>query len=186
MQTGDWTMKKEFSIVIAEDHPIFRKGLKDLLFSKPDLKVVAEATDGIEAIHCVQNHSPDLVIMDLSMPRISGLGAMQEIKRVAPQTKIIVLTVHKTDEYILAALQAGADGYISKEANSTELLTAIQTVLNGVRYLSPSVSSTIVDAVKREIRESATRSAWEALTQREREVFKLIAEGQKNREIAIE
>jgi len=118
-------MKKPFSIVIAQDHTILREGLNTILSSQPDLKVVGEAVDGLEAIRCVQNHSPDLVLMDLSMPRMTGLDAIKEIKRVVLQTKIIVLTVHRTEEYILSTLKAGVDGYVLKEAESTELLTAL-------------------------------------------------------------
>jgi DNA-binding NarL/FixJ family response regulator len=177
-------MKKAFNIVIAEDHTILREGLKALLLSQSDLKVVGEAADGLEAIRCVQNHSPDMILLDLSMPRMTGLDAIKEIKRVNADTKIIVLTVHSTEEYILATLQAGADGYVLKDAHSTELMTAIRHVLGGRRYLSPSISGTIIDGLLQGKKASAIRSTWETLTQREREILKLIAEGQKNKDIA--
>jgi two-component system response regulator NreC len=177
-------MKKPFTIVLAEDHTILREGLKSLLSSQPDLKIVGEAGDGLEAIRSVQNHSPDLILLDLSMPRMTGLDAIKEIKRVNADTKIIVLTVHSTEEYILATLQAGADGYVLKDAHSTELMTAIRHVLAGRRYLSPSISGTIIDGLLQGIKASSIRSAWETLTQREREILKLIAEGHKNKEIA--
>ena len=177
-------MKKPFSIVIAENHTILREGLNALLSSQPDLKVVGEAGDGLEAIRCAQNHSPDLVLMDLSMPRMTGLDAIEAIKRANAQTKIIVLTVHSTEEYILSTLQAGADGYVLKEADSTELLTAIRHVLDGRHYLSPSISGLIIDDLLQGKKASAIRSAWETLTRREREILKLIAEGHKNKEIA--
>jgi two-component system response regulator NreC len=177
-------MKKPFSIVIAEDHTILREGVKALLSSHPDLKVVGEAADGLEAIRCVQNQSPDMILLDLSMPRMTGLDAIKEIKRVNSDTKIVVLTVHSTEEYILATLQAGADGYVLKDAHSTELLTAIRHVLDGRRYLSPSISGTIIDGLLEGKKASAIRSAWETLTQREREILKLVAEGHKNKDIA--
>jgi DNA-binding NarL/FixJ family response regulator len=177
-------MKKAFNIVIAEDHTILREGLKSLLSSHPDLKVVAEAEDGLEAIRCAQNHSPDLVLMDLSMPRMTGLDAIKEIKRVSPQTKIVVLTVHKTEEYILATLRAGANGYVLKEAHSNELLTAIRHVLNGHQYLSPSLSGTVIDRLLDGEKPSAIRPAWETLSKRERQILKLVAEGYRNKEIA--
>jgi len=170
--------------VIAEDHTILREGLKSLLSSQPDLKIVGEAGDGLDAIRCVQNHSPDMILLDLSMPKMTGLDAIKEIKRVNAATKIIVLTVHSTEEYILATLRAGADGYVLKEAHSAELLTAIRHVLDGRRYLSPSISGTIIDGLLQGKKASGIRSTWETLTQREREILKLIAEGHKNKEIA--
>jgi len=177
-------MKKTFNIVIAEDHTILREGLKALLSSQSDLKVIDEAGDGLEAIRSVQNHSPDMILLDLSMPKMTGLDAIKEIKRVNPGTKIIILTVHSTEEYILATLQAGADGYVLQDAHSAELLTAIRHVLDGRRYLSPSISGTIIDGLLQGKKASAIRSAWETLTQREREILKLVAEGHKNKEIA--
>jgi len=177
-------MKKAFNIVIAEDHTILREGLKSLLSSQPDFKIVGEAGDGLEAIRCVQNHSPDMILLDLSMPKMTGLDAIKEIKRVNADTKIIVLTVHSTEEYILATLQAGADGYVLKDAHSTELLTAIRHVLDGHRYLSPSISGTIIDGLLQGKKGSAIRSAWETLTQREREILKLLGEGYRNKDIA--
>jgi len=177
-------MKKQFSIVIAEDHTILREGLNALLSSQPDLKVVGEAGDGLEAIRCARVHSPDLILLDLSMPRMTGLDAIKEIKRVSPQTKIIALTVHETEEYILATLRAGAEGYVLKEAHSAELLTAIRQVLDGCQYLSSSIPGTIIDRLLEGEKASTIRPAWESLTQREREILKLVAEGYRNKEIA--
>lgn len=177
-------MKKPFSIVIAEDHKILREGLKSILSCDPDLKVVDEAADGLEAIRSAQNHSPDLVLLDLFMPRMTGLDAIKEIKRVSPQTKIIVLTAYNSEEYILSTLQAGADGYVLKEDGSFELLTAIYRVLDGRQYLSPSISDTIFDRLTQGKKASAIRSGWETVSKRERQILKLVAEGYKNREIA--
>ena len=177
-------MKKQFSIVIAEDHTILREGLNALLSSQSDLKVVGEAGDGLEAIRCVRNHSPDMVLLDLSMPRMTGLDAINTIKKANAQTKIIVLTVHRAEEYLLATLRAGADGYVLKEAHSSELLTAIRHVLAGRQYLSPSIPGTIIDRLLEGEKASTIRSAWETLTQREREILKLVAEGYRNKEIA--
>ncbi len=113
-------MKKPFGIVIAEDYTLFREGIKALISSETDLKVVGEAEDGLEAIRSVREHSPDLVLIDLSMPRMTGFDAIKEIKRISPETKIIVVTVHNSEEYILATLQVGADGYVLKEARGSE------------------------------------------------------------------
>ena len=118
-------------IVLAEDHTILREGLRALLSSDKNLDVVAEAQDGREAIRCVENLKADLILLDLSMPRMNGMGAIKEIKKRCPETKILVLTVHQTDEYIHASLKAGADGYLLKDATHTELLMAIKSVLEG-------------------------------------------------------
>jgi DNA-binding NarL/FixJ family response regulator len=122
--------------------------------------------------------------MDLSMPRMNGLDAIREIKKTSPGTKIIALTVHKTEEYVLATLQAGADGYVLKDANHSELVMAIMNVLGGNRYLSPGVSERVIDGYLKGGGALKSHSAWETLTQREREILKLIAEGYKNKDIA--
>lgn len=177
-------MKKQYGVVIAEDHTILREGLRALLSSQQDLKVVGEAQDGREAIRCVQNAAPDVILMDLSMPRMNGLDAIREIKKTNPGTKIIALTVHKTEEYVLATLQAGADGYVLKDATHSELVMAIMNVLGGNRYLSPGVSEKVIDGYLKGRGALKSQSAWDTLTQREREILKLIAEGYKNKDIA--
>ena len=177
-------MKKQYRIVIAEDHTILREGLRSLLCSDPEFDVVGEAEDGRDAIRCVEALSPDLVLMDLSMPRMNGLDAIKEIKKQNPEIKIIVLTVHKTEEYILATLQAGADGYLLKDANHSELVMAIKNVLAGKRYLSPGISEKVIEGYLEGRKALKTTSSWDTLTQREREILKLIAEGYKNKEVA--
>jgi DNA-binding NarL/FixJ family response regulator len=177
-------MKKQYRIVIAEDHTILREGLRSLLCSDPDFDVVGEAEDGRDAIRCVEALSPDLVLMDLSMPRMNGLDAIKEIKKQNPEIKIIVLTVHKTEEYILATLQAGADGYVLKDATHSELVMAIKNVIAGKRYLSPGISEKVIEGYLEGRRTLKTKSSWDTLTQREREILKLIAEGYKNKEVA--
>jgi len=177
-------MKKQFRIVIAEDHTILREGLRSLLRTDPVFDVVGEAADGRDAVRCVENLSPDLILMDLSMPRTNGLNAIQEIKKQNPETKIIALTVHKTEEYVLATLQAGANGYVLKDATHSELVMAIKNVLMGKRYLSPGISEKVIEGYLEGRKTLKTKSAWDTLTQREREILKLIAEGYKNKEIA--
>jgi DNA-binding NarL/FixJ family response regulator len=177
-------MKKPYGVVIAEDHTILREGLRALLSAQQDLKVVGEAQDGREAIRCVQDAAPDVILMDLSMPRMNGLDAIKEIKKSNPATKIIALTVHKTEEYVLATLQAGADGYVLKDATHSELVMAIMNVLGGNRYLSPGISEKVIDGYLKGSGALKSQSAWDTLTQREREILKLIAEGYKNKDIA--
>jgi DNA-binding NarL/FixJ family response regulator len=177
-------MEKPFSIVIVEDITILRQALKSILSSQPELKVVGEAGDGPEAIRTVQNHSPDLVLMDLSMPGIAALDAITEIKRVNPQTKILVHTVPRDEEYILSTLQAGVNGYVFRSCDSTELLMAIHHVLEGRYYVSPNISAAITDCLLRRKQPFAIRPALETLSQREKQVLKLIAEGHRNKEIS--
>lgn len=171
-------------IVIAEDHTILRAGLCALLSTQNNLEIVGEAGDGREAVRIVDDLIPDLLLIDLSMPKLNGMEAVREIKSQYPQIKIIVLTVHKGDEYILASLEAGADGYLLKDASQNELLLAIEYVLQGKMFLSPSISDKVVEAYLKNRRESKTTSVLDNLTAREREVLKLIAEGHSNKNIA--
>ena len=177
-------MDNKRRIFIAEDHTILRAGLRAMLSSNPDYEIIGEAEDGREAIRGVENNEPDLIILDLSMPRMNGLEAITEIKKISPKTKILVLTIHKTDEYILPVLKAGADGYMLKYDTQVELMTAIESVLQGKRYLSPGVSQQVVEGYLQGNITIKSDSSWDTLTKREREVLKLIAEGHKNREIA--
>jgi len=178
-------MPKKSRVVIAEDHTILREGLRSLLIADPDFDVVGEAGDGRAAVRCVESLSPDLVLMDLSMPRMNGLEAIRDIKKQNPKTKIVVLTVHKTEEYILATLQAGADGYVLKDASHSELLMALRNVSIGKRYLSPGISEQVIEGYLQGRQDVKAVSPWDTLTQREREILKLIAEGYKNKEVAV-
>ena len=177
-------MSQKVRIVIAEDHTILREGLKSLLSSSSDFEIIGEAEDGQEAIRCVEKFKPDLILMDLSMPRMNGMDAIKEIKKRFSETKILVLTVHKTEEYILATLKAGADGYVLKDATHTELMIAVKNVLSGKHYISPGISEKVIEGYLEGRKTLKTRTSWETLTQREREILKLIAEGYKNKEIA--
>jgi len=179
-------MENKLSIVLADDHTILREGLRALLSADPKFEIVAEAEDGRQAVRCVEKLGPDLLLMDLSMPRMSGIDAISEIKKRYPETKIIALTVHKTEEYLLTTLQAGADGYVLKDATHDELVMAIHNVMAGKPYLSPGISEKIIEGYLEGKEGSLSLSSWQKLSQREREVLKLIAEGYKNKEIAEE
>jgi DNA-binding NarL/FixJ family response regulator len=176
-------MTQKQRILIAEDHALLREGLRALLSADPDIEVVGEAADGREAIRLTGVLTPNLILMDLSMPGTNGTEAITEIKKRYPSTRMLVLTVHKTEEYIRDTLQAGADGYVLKDATYTELMIAVKNVLKGKTYLSPDVSRHVVTGyLGGKLQGSAT--AWESLTHREREVLKLIAEGRTNKHIA--
>ena len=177
-------MNQKYRIVIAEDHTILREGLRALLSSRPEFEIVGEAEDGRMAVQCIERLNPALALMDLSMPRMNGMDAIREIKKRCPETKILVLTVHKTEEYILATFKAGADGYALKDSTHTELVMAIKSVLTGKPYLSPGISEKVIEGYLEGRQTLKARTAYETLTHREREILKLIAEGYKNKEIA--
>ena len=177
-------MSPKKTILIAEDHTILREGLRSLLNTDQDFEVVGEAEDGREAIRVAEKIMPDLVLMDLTMPKMNGLEAIKEIKKRSPASKILVLTVHKTEEYILAALEAGADGYVVKDATHSELIMAMQKVLIGGRFLSPDISEKVINGYLEGQKALRTKTSWDTLTQREREILKLIAEGYKNKDVA--
>jgi len=177
-------MGEKFKIVIAEDYTIVRQGLKSLLESFSDFEVVGEAVNGKEAIESAGRLKPDLVLMDLSMPKTDGITAIKEIKRSRPQTRILALTVHKTEGHVRMALESGADGYIIKDASCTELEMAIRNILAGKSYLSPEISDGIIQGYLSGIKAADTETKTGNLTPREVEVLKLIAEGYKSKEIA--
>jgi DNA-binding NarL/FixJ family response regulator len=177
-------MSEKYRIVLVEDHTILREGLRSLLREHENMDVVGEAGDGRTAVRLVLSQKPDLVLMDLSMPKMNGFEAILEIKKTEPDIKIIALTVHNTEEYILMTLQAGADGYILKDATHDELIMAIQQVLSGKRFLSPSVSGKVIEGYLEGKKNNHSKTQIDSLTQREREVLKLIAEGHKNKEVA--
>jgi DNA-binding NarL/FixJ family response regulator len=171
-------------IVIAEDHRILREGLKSLLASKPEFEVVGEAEDGLDAISTVRETNPDLVLLDLSMPRLDGLSAMRDIKKISPETRILALTVHTDEDYVLEAFNAGADGYCLKDAGRAELLMAIESIFSGKPYFSPGIADKVLEGYLEGRQKIKSTTAWETVTRREREVLKLIGEGYKNKEIA--
>ncbi len=138
-------MRKKKRILIVDDHPALREGLRSLLTSNQDFDIVGEAGDGLEAIDFVNRFLPDLVLMDISMPRLDGLAATREIKKKWPETKILAFTVHNSEEYIQATLQAGADGYLIKDSARSELIHSIERILNGKKVLG----SAVIEKIKR-------------------------------------
>jgi DNA-binding NarL/FixJ family response regulator len=178
------TTGERHKILLAEDHTLIREGVRALIDSHQDLEVVGEAADGREAIRLAEKLSPTLVLMDLSMPRMGGIEAIREIRKKWPRIKILALTVNESEEYVLAALKAGADGYILKDSTHQELIQAIQNVLTGKRVLSPGISEKVIEGYLAGKKSQTIKTPWDTLTQREREVLKLIGEGHKTNEIA--
>jgi DNA-binding NarL/FixJ family response regulator len=177
-------MEPKNKVIIAEDHQLFREGLKSMLAKRDHIELIDEAQDGLEAIQCVKRNQPDLLLLDLSMPRLSGISVIKDIKSQFPEVKILALTIHESDEYVLEAFEAGADGYCIKDASRDELMVAIDSVLEGKKYISPGISENVMEGYLEESKRLKTKTAWGTITQREREVLKLLAEGYKNKEIA--
>jgi two-component system, NarL family, response regulator NreC len=171
-------------IALADDHTVLRAGLKSLLERHRDFEVVGEAGDGRELLRVVDEETPDIVITDIGMPKLNGAEATSQIVTKHPKTRVIVLSMHSDEAYVLRALKAGARGYLVKESAETDLLTAIRTVHAGKAFFSPSVSALLVEDYVRQMRDRGVEDSYELLSTREREVLQLVAEGQSNKDIA--
>lgn len=169
-------------ILIADDHRILREGIRRILEAEPDLTVVAEAGTGEEALHLTVAEVPDVAVIDVTMPRLSGIEAVRRIRSSAPSTRCLALSVHETHLQVTQALQAGASGYVVKSASAQELVEAVRATAQGRAYLSPSIAHCVVEAIAPH-REGAASSVAQ-LSGREREVLQLIAEGLSSKEIA--
>lgn len=170
-------------VLIVDDQQMIREGISLILKSHPDIEVVGEAANGREGLAKVEETEPDVVLMDISMPELNGIDATVMVKRRFPQVKVLTLTVHDAEGYILQLLRAGASGYIVKKAAGDELVEAIRSVQRGDYYLHPTVTRQVIEEYMRHIREG-TRGPEDLLTARERQIVQLAAEGYKNREIA--
>ena len=177
---------EKITVLLAEDHTIVRKGLLALLEDVDEIDVVGEAADGREAVMKANELHPDVIVMDISMPLLSGLEATRQITERYPNIRIIILTMHANEEYILRTFQAGAAGYLVKSSAPSELVQAIHAANNGLTYLSPSISKTIVDEYVLKAKTGELESRYDQLTVREREVLQLVAEGFTIREISDE
>lgn len=170
------------SVVLADDHGLVRAGIRQLLAEVNRVEVVAETGDGREVIKLVKEHQPRIVLLDIGMPGLNGLEAAARVSKEYPGTAVIMLSMHSNEEYVLRALRAGASGYLLKDAATSELELAIQSVIHGKTYLSPQISRTLVQEYLDN--SAAARSPLERLTVRQREILQLVAEGHTTREIA--
>lgn len=173
-----------YRILLADDHVMFRKGIKNILERAKDLEVVGEADDGLKLLKLIQKVTPDMVILDISMPNLRGLEATREIKMILPNVKVLILTMHKDKEYVYSAISAGAEGYLLKEDADTELFAAIKKIREEGYYISPLLSGEVTNELIKIFHRGQFTSQSDPLTTREREVLKLIAEGRSNKEIA--
>lgn len=172
-------------ILLADDHAVLRAGLRLLIEAQADMTCVGEAGDGIELLAQAERLQPDLVLLDLSMPRLGGLAALPEIRRKAPTARVLVLTMHADDEYLRQCLKAGAAGYVLKQAADQELLLAIRAVMRGEVYIHPAMTRALLDDLVGRSRDQAgAPRAEDALSEREAEVIKQVARGHTNQEIA--
>lgn len=173
---------KLIRVLLADNHTLVRAGLRALLQNIEGIQVVAEAGDGREALHLIAVHQPDLVLMDIAMPEMNGLEATAHVVKEFPQVRVMILSMHANEEYVLQALRSGAMGYVLKDAGISELELAVRAIVRGETYLSPAVSKHVVADYVRRV--SSEPSSLEQLTSRQREILQLIAEGRTTKEIA--
>lgn len=174
----------QIKVILADDHTVVRDGLKLILESASDIKVIAEASDGLQTIQKARDHKPDVILMDISMPNMNGIEASKRILDENPDIKIVILSMQSTVEDIFRALKAGATGYLLKESAGSEVVDAVHAASNGRRYLSRKVDDILIDSYIYESESIGDTSPLEKLSSREKEVLQLVAEGKSSNEIA--
>jgi DNA-binding NarL/FixJ family response regulator len=171
-------------IVLADDHTLFRQGLRRVLEEHEGWQVVAEASDGAEAVRLTLEHEPHIVILDVAMPRLNGVEATRQITRRLPDVPVLIVSMHSDDVYITQALQAGARGFLLKDSADADLVRAVTDLAAGKSHFSPSVTKVVLNDYVRHLAQRGVTDRFDALSEREREVFQLIAEGNSNKDIA--
>lgn len=173
-------------ILVADDHPLIRSGLRGVLERQGEFRVVAEASNGSEAIELAALHKPDVVLLDVGMPRLSGLDAARYILEKSPRSRILMVSMHADEGYVLRALNAGAAGYLLKASHDTEVLEAVRAALRGKSYFSPEVTRVLREEHVSEMRRKGVEDSYELLSLREKELMRLLVSGRGNREVADE
>ena len=171
-------------ILLADDHTVVRQGLRKVLEERPDWEVVAEAGDGREAVRQAEALKPDIAILDVAMPLLNGIETTRQITRRVPSTRVLVLSMHADEAYVAEMLQAGASGYLLKDSADVDLIQAVSEVANGRSFFSPAIARVMLDDYVRQLAEKGVTDRYQSLSEREREIFQLIAEGKTNKEIA--
>lgn len=175
---------KQIRILLADDHTIIRSGIKLLLEQQQDFKVVAEASDGREAMDLVSKYHPNVAVLDIGMPQLNGIEATRQIVTTEPATQVVILSMHTDEGYVLRALKAGARAYILKNSADADLIRAIRSVADGKSFFSPVISKMLLEDYVRQIRDKQVEDSYDLLTHREREILQLLAEGRTNKEVA--
>lgn len=175
---------RTINIFLADDHTIVRQGLAKLIEAESNFKIIGEAQDGRQAVRKVERLNPDIVIMDIAMPLLNGIEATRQIKKLSPQTKVIILSMHSHDRYISELISLGASGYLLKDSTGAEIVKAISAAMKGDVYLSPSISRRVVENYLTLKKTSSREDLYTKLSNREREVFQMIAEGHSTKEIS--
>jgi DNA-binding NarL/FixJ family response regulator len=176
---------KPYRIVVADDHRLLCDLIKKCIEEVPGLKVVGTTGDGLELLEFLKKSTVDMIILDISMPNLQGIGVSQQIKKLYPEIKILILTMHKTEEHIIRALSAGADGYLVKENSYNDLIAAIDTVRQGKKYITSLISDLMANIIRQQSGGRQVSAPAQSLTAREKEVLRFIAEGKTTREIAV-
>ena len=171
-------------LLVADDHTLVRNGLKKILETRPEWEVVAEAGNGREAVRLAADLKPDVAILDVSMPQLNGIEATRQLVKRQPNIRVLILSMHAEEAYIVQALKAGAKGYLLKDSADVELLRAVAAISGGASYFSPAVSKVLLNVYVRHLAEKGVTDRFELLSEREREILQLIAEGHSNKEIA--
>src|SRR6478735_962779 len=180
-------MNNTIQVVLADDHVFVRDGIKSLLENVPNIVVIGEATNGQEALEAVEANKPDLLILDIRMPNLTGIEVVEKLRNQKNTVKIIMLSMHESEEYVLKSIQAGADGYLLKGSSKEEFLKAVNTVANGGKYFSGDISSILVNQLSNpatSIEPKQTLDEEQIITKREKEILKLLLSGKGNKEIA--
>ncbi len=172
-------------VLLADDHSIVRRGMRSLLETEASVEVVAEAADGLEALRLCEEHHPDLLILDVAMPKLNGIEVAARAQKIQPPPRTIMLSMHLDESYVMRSLNAGARGYLLKDATDEDLLPAIRAVAAGKSFFSPAVSGMLAEEYVEQLQERGLTDSYDLLTDREKEVLQLLAEGRSNKEVAV-